>query len=437
MKGVNTKEDKRVMPIMNVIKNDAYGNMLCTKIPCEDFNVGSQLIVAEYEEALFVKDGVVEEVFGAGKYTLTTENYPFLTNLMSKLLTGGVSAYSCKVYYINKSHHLELKWGTSMPIRCIDPVWGIEAQVQGRGAYSVVVKDSKKFFVKMVGANAAAAESDIVKQFRTAFLQHITDELFEYINGAETEIIVTCNRKNALAKTLTPILNDILDEYGLELVNFYIEHLEIPENDDSMQRIREMRILRQEKQFEREQSMADQRMEFGMRQESAVTDRFVSGQHAQSDYERMKIRDQDGNNGWARQEAAQIMKTMAKNGENGGSNIMAEIGMGIGMGRAMGNMAEDMFSNLHAPVTETSKKIICPSCNAVNPEGTKFCGSCGSGLIKKGVVCASCGAEIAPGMKFCGECGTPVTPQKKHCTNCGAEIAEGMKFCGECGNKVN
>ena len=129
----------------------------------------------------------------------------------------------------------------------------------------------------MVGANEAAAESDIIKQFKTAFLQNITDQLFEYLNGAETEVIVTCNRKNALAQTLTPILNNVLDEYGLELVNFYIENLEIPEKDDSMQRIREMRIQRQERQFAREQSMADQRLEFGMRQESAVADRFVSG----------------------------------------------------------------------------------------------------------------------------------------------------------------
>lgn len=425
------------MPVMNVIKNDAYGNMLCAKIPCEDFNIGSQLIVAEYEEALFVKDGVVEEVFGAGKYTLTTENYPFLTKLVSKLLTGGVSAYSCKVYYINKSHHLELKWGTSMPIRVIDPVWGIEVHVQGRGAYSVVVKDSKKFFVKMVGANAAASEADIVKQFKTAFLQNITDELFEYLNGAESEVIVTCNRKNALAKTLTPILNEILDEYGLELVNFYIENLEIPENDNSMKRIREMRILRQEKQFAREQSMADQRLEFGMRQESAQADRYVSGQQAQADYERMKIRDQDGNNGWARQEAADIMKTMAAQGGDEGSNLIAQIGMGLGMGRAIGNMADNMFSNLDDPLSgQAGSKVICPKCNTVNPTGTKFCGNCGESIVPKANVCPNCGNEVAANMKFCGQCGTPMTPQKKFCSNCGIELEANMKFCGACGTKV-
>lgn len=103
------------MAIMSVIKNEASGNMLCSKVPFEDFNIGSQLIVAEYEEALFMKNGVIEEIFGPGRYTLTTENYPFLTKLVSKLVTGGVNAYHCKIFYINQSHHLELEVGDRLP----------------------------------------------------------------------------------------------------------------------------------------------------------------------------------------------------------------------------------------------------------------------------------------------------------------------------------
>ena len=34
----------------------------------EDFNYGSQLIVAESEEALFFKDGIIESTFEGGKY---------------------------------------------------------------------------------------------------------------------------------------------------------------------------------------------------------------------------------------------------------------------------------------------------------------------------------------------------------------------------------
>src|SRR5215468_11190918 len=44
----------------------------------------------------------------------------------------------------------------------------------------------------------------------------------------------------------------------------------------------------------------------------------------------------------------------------------------------------------------------CPSCGAVNPDGKKFCGDCGTPLPTR---CATCGAENPPGKKFCGDCG--------------------------------
>lgn len=425
------------MPIMSVIKNTAGGAVLCYKVPAEDFNVGSQLIVAEYEEALFVQDGSVEQVFGPGRYTLNTSNYPFLTKLRSRILTGGVNAYNCKVYYINHSHHLELKWGTGNPVRLIDPVWGIEVHVQARGSYSVIVKESKKFFLKMVGANVNAVEQDVVRNFRTAFIQNITDEMAEYLASGKEEVLVVCNRKKKLTEELKNSLNDILDEYGIELVNFYIETVEIPENDSCMQRIRELRIQRQEKMFEREQTAADERLHFDLRQESAEADRYVSGQHAQADYERMKIRDQDGNNGWARQETSEILHAAVEN-EGMGSTFM-NMGVGLGLGAAVGNMAQNMagmnFDGQNIP--NNLHKKICPKCNAVIPEGMKFCGTCGTLLEKPKLVCEKCGAEIPEGMKFCGQCGTPLAPSVKICPNCNSEVPGNMKFCGKCGSKVD
>lgn len=425
------------MPIMSVIKNNTMGNMLCSKVPCEDFNIGSQLIVAEYEEALFMKDGIIEEVFGPGKYTLTTENYPFLTKFVSRFLSGGVSAYNCKVYYINKSHHLELKWGTGTPIRVIDPTWGIEVHVQARGAYTVVVKDGKKFFLKMVGANIAAEEKDIIKNFRTAFIQHITDQLAEYLISQEKEVLVVCNKKKALADNMLPILNAILDEYGMELVNFYIENIEIPEDDDCMKRIRELRILRQEKMFEREQSMADERVRFNLRKESSEADRYVSGQVAQADYERIAIRDQDGNNGWARQEAAGILREAAGNGGVGGAFVSA--GLGLSVGSQVGGMINQLndgtvSGSLLNAENSGEKKIVCPQCSAVLPKGMKFCGNCGAPVETVKPKCPKCGAELIPGMKFCGNCGASLA--KRICSKCGKEVPEGLKFCGDCGTKI-
>lgn len=341
------------MAIMSVIKNEASGNMLCSKVPFEDFNIGSQLIVAEYEEALFMKNGVIEEIFGPGRYTLTTENYPFLTKLVSKLVTGGVNAYHCKIFYINQSHHLELKWGTGSPLRLIDPYWNIEVHVQARGAYTVAVKNGKKFFLKLVGADMEASEQAVVRNFRTAFIQNITDSLADYLASSSEEVLKVCSRKKVLADALLDILNPILDEYGMELVSFYIESIEIPEDDACMERIRELRIRRQEN--------------------------------------------------------AEILKSAVENGGMGGAMMGA--GMGLGMGSAMVNMVNAMFSSsapLKAPPSGEAPTVICPSCNCAVPVGMKFCGQCGSPMAPAKKFCTNCGAEVPAGMKFCGQCGTRI-----------------------------
>lgn len=430
-------------PIMSIIKNESMGNMLCYKVPCEDFNNGAQLIVAEYEEALFMKDGIVEQTFQGGKYTLTTENFPFLTTLKSTLLSGGVSAYNCKVYYISKQDHPEKKWGTIEPINVLDPFWQTYLHVQARGAYTIRIKDGKKFFLKMVGANKVATDSDLVKNFRTAFIQNISDELAAYLSSSNEEVVVVCNKKKQLADALGESLYPVLDEYGVELVNFYIESITVVD-DENLKSITRLRRERQERMFERQQNIEDERMRFGLSREKAEADRYVSGQTAQADYERMKIRDQDGNNGWARQEEAEILKTLARN--EGLSGEAAGAGMGIGMGLAMGNLTRSMTQDIYGDnvgvglsnpnAGQAANMRICPKCNASVPNGMKFCGSCGNMMEAPAIKCKNCGAEIPKGMRFCGQCGTPVAAPPAVCSQCGAELVEGMKFCGRCGNRV-
>src|SRR3954469_19163158 len=48
---------------------------------------------------------------------------------------------------------------------------------------------------------------------------------------------------------------------------------------------------------------------------------------------------------------------------------------------------------------------VCPSCSHENPEGARFCMSCGSALERR---CSVCGAELPPQARFCMNCGTPV-----------------------------
>ncbi|MGD8891142.1 MAG: adenylate/guanylate cyclase domain-containing protein, partial [Desulfobacterales bacterium] len=54
----------------------------------------------------------------------------------------------------------------------------------------------------------------------------------------------------------------------------------------------------------------------------------------------------------------------------------------------------------------------CPKCQFDNPEGSVFCGKCGSSL-EIDVVCPNCGSKAPSDFKFCNKCGYDLTKQEK------------------------
>jgi len=95
--------------------------LLIVKHPEENFNTSSTLIVAPNEEAIFIKNGIIEQVFECGTYNLTTENYPFIGDLRN-YFSGGKNSFTASVYFIRKAHSMEIKWGTDSPVQLRDPV---------------------------------------------------------------------------------------------------------------------------------------------------------------------------------------------------------------------------------------------------------------------------------------------------------------------------
>ena len=50
----------------------------------------------------------------------------------------------------------------------------------------------------------------------------------------------------------------------------------------------------------------------------------------------------------------------------------------------------------------TEGALTCSSCGGSNPQGAKFCNSCGTALV---ATCARCGHQNPPTSSFCNECG--------------------------------
>lgn len=370
------------MAIYSVIKNDGPGNTLIWQCMEEDFNNNSQLIVAENEEALFMKDGIVVQTFPGGKYTLNTANYPFIGSIRKKI-AGGTSPFSCKVYFVSKSHALELYWGTDPAMQLEDPRFGI-VSVGALGSYSIQVKDAKKFLLKLVGNNVSFFTSaQINTYFRTAFTGKIKSTLAKYIKQNDYSVLDLMSEYEEIADKLIPTLNDVLDEYGVKLVNFYISGINIPEDDPSYMRIKDA----------------------------------VSRKKRLNEY----------GNDYGRLTGEMLLENMSMGPAAGGA---AGAGMGMGMGMMAGGMMGGIASQVFAPVGQAMQQGMQQPVQRGG--GSRYAPQASD---TEQITCPSCGAKNAKVMKFCGECGTKLVAEKALCSNCGAEMAVGAKFCGECGYK--
>ena len=113
------------------------------KHPIEDFNLGSQLIVHESQEAVFFKDGQALDLFGAGRYTLETQQLPILESVYH-LPTDTSGTFHSEVYFINLATQMGIKWGTDSKVRLFDPASGMHIEIGACGEFNIHVIEANR-----------------------------------------------------------------------------------------------------------------------------------------------------------------------------------------------------------------------------------------------------------------------------------------------------
>jgi membrane protease subunit (stomatin/prohibitin family) len=109
--------------IIDRIKFDApTDDILAWKFPSDDLKLGSQFVVNQSQDAVFLKGGRVFDLFGPGRHTLSTANLPLLSAVVN-LPFGNETPFAAEIWFVNKTVKRDLKWGTSAPIPLIDPVY--------------------------------------------------------------------------------------------------------------------------------------------------------------------------------------------------------------------------------------------------------------------------------------------------------------------------
>ena len=182
----------------------------------KEITMGAQLTVRESQAAIFVNEGELADVFGPGRYELSTSNMPILTALKSWKY-GFNSPFKSDVYFVNTKQFLDMKWGTSNPVMMRDAEFGL-IRLRAFGVYRFKVEGQIKRTL-VSGLSDAIAESKIPALDLAANY----DELASYALKA---------------------INPKIAPLGLTLCSFVIENISLPEEvEKSMDKRTSMGVL--------------------------------------------------------------------------------------------------------------------------------------------------------------------------------------------------
>jgi membrane protease subunit (stomatin/prohibitin family) len=384
------EERSELMAIVKVVKYNGTPDVFAWKYPDEELGTWTQLIVNESQEAVLFKGGQALDLFGSGRHTLETKNIPILSKLVN-LPFGGSSPFTAEVWYINKIHSLDIKWGTPTPIQIQDPKYDIFIPVSSFGQFGITITDSKKFLTKLVGTLPLFNKDNIIKYFRGVYITKVKDGISSYLLKKQISVVEINAYIDELSSFMKKRIEAAMDEYGIKLLNFFINDISVPEDDPAVKQLKEALSKKAEMNI----------VGFNYQQERSFD----------------------------------TMETAAGNTSSDSAQFMGAgmgLGMGVGLGGAMGSQFGGIAQNINTSVSEQKE---CPNCHKMIDKNNRFCGECGADTTANidGIICSGCNAKVPKGTKFCPECGTRLS---KTCPKCNTELNGNAKFCLECGEKI-
>lgn len=184
----------------------------------DEIKNASRLIVGPAQGCLLVYEGrIVEQVGEQTLLSLKTDNHPFISTL-GKFATMFESEHKLRLYFYRTTIFPALRWGTSQPVRYLDPVYRLPLAVGANGTYSLRLEDPQKAFLKLV-----AGESSVdISRFRVALEAFIP----RFIGAALAGAAYSCNELDAhleeLGADVHVRLREAAEDYGFDVPEFRI-----------------------------------------------------------------------------------------------------------------------------------------------------------------------------------------------------------------------
>lgn len=352
------------MALIDRLKYEALGDdELVWKHWADNLVLGTQVIVNEGQEAVFLKGGRALDVLGPGTHTLSTANLPILQKLIN-LPFGGKTPFTAEVWFVNRHAKLDMKWGTTEPIQLTDPQYGIIVPVRAWGQFGVRVKDSRLLLTQVVASLKQWNAADVKRYFAGLLTSRLKDVVAKLVVREKVPVLELTAWLDDLSERIRGPVADEMDRWGLEVVNLYVVSVTVPEDDPSVVKLRE-----------------------------------VLGTRA----ELLNLGE-----GYRVKRTFDVLDASAGN-PNGLAGTLLAGGIGLGLGLGAGPAVGANLAGAMAPGPATVPGAVsgryCTSCGLPAAIGARFCSGCGSGLAVAAGSCAQCGVVLPPSAGFCPSCG--------------------------------
>ena len=319
------------MAMIDVLKWEAAPHVFAYRYPDCELNYKSQLIVTESQEAVLVKEGLFYGPIGPGRHTLETKNFPFLTKMVSALVTNRKSPYTAEVWFLQKSVPLDMKWGTSDPVIVEDPKYHVALPVRAFGQYGIRIADSCRFLARLMGRLPAFTEKTLSGYFKGVIVTRVKDVIASTMANENCSLLQIGSRLNDISTSLERHISEDLADYGVELRLFMVNSISTDDADPSVVQLKKALAKKAEMEI----------IGYSYQQERSFD----------------------------------ALQTAAGNEGNVGAMMGAGmgLGMGVGVGSPMGNVMAAVAANMNPAGAK-----YCAGCGAALPTGAKFCPGCGS-----------------------------------------------------------
>ena len=225
------------MALIDRVKYDGVEGELIWKFPSEDLSTASQVIVNENQEAVFFKEGKALDILGPGRHTLSTGNIPILEKLIN-LPFGGKTPFTAEIFYVNKVAFTDLKWGTPTPIQVQDPKYNLFVPVRAFGTYGLRIAKSQMFINNIVGNLPNYTTDDVANYLRSVITTRVGDMIAETIIKQNVSIVHVATVVEEVSAIGKAKMAADFNKYGLEITDFFVNSINVPEDDPSVQRLK-------------------------------------------------------------------------------------------------------------------------------------------------------------------------------------------------------